>query len=250
VTEMESSRTKAPHTAQSSLTPNWARQRDLVITLLGWLLILGVVFWAASHIIGSLLVLLMAALLAYALIPAVSFLHRFMPRVLAILIIYVLVVGGVAGLIYLIASTAFVQVVALAHAASQLAQSGQHSPLAPLLATLRRFGIADTQLQTAKQQFIGQIQGLAQDVIPLLHGIFSGVLDTILVAVLSVYLLIDGERVIGWLKTNAPMSYRTWVLFSLVTLERVVGGYIRGQLLLCSLVGVLVGAGMAILQIP
>ena len=40
------------------------------------------------------------------------------------------------------------------------------------------------------------------------------------------------------------------VSFILDTLERVVGGYIRGQLLLAFLIGVLVGVGMGIIGVP
>src|SRR5579875_2099106 len=242
---IDTAQAKAPARA-----PNLARQRDLVLTVLGWLVIVGVVLWAASHIISSLLVLLVAALLAYALAPGVMLLARFLPRFLALIIVYVLVVGAIGGLIYLIASTAVAQITTLAHTASQLTQPGSHNPLSQLLPTLRRFGVTDSQIQTARQQLINQAQGLAQDVIPLLQGIFNAVLDTILVTVLSVYLLIDGQRVITWLRTNAPRSYRSRVVFSLETVERVVGGYIRGQLALCTLVGVLVGAGMALFQIP
>jgi predicted PurR-regulated permease PerM len=38
--------------------------------------------------------------------------------------------------------------------------------------------------------------------------------------------------------------------FLLDTLQRVVGGYIRGQLLLCGLIGLLVGLGMQIIGVP
>src|SRR5947208_8441273 len=38
--------------------------------------------------------------------------------------------------------------------------------------------------------------------------------------------------------------------FLLDTLQRVVGGYIRGQVLLCGLVGVLVGVGMQVIGVP
>ncbi len=38
--------------------------------------------------------------------------------------------------------------------------------------------------------------------------------------------------------------------FLLDTLQRVVGGYVRGQLIMCSLIGVLVGAGMYVIGVP
>ena len=55
----------------------------------------------------------MAALLAYALAPAVKVLERVMPRFLAILIVYLIVLGALSALLYLIVSTAIVQFASL-----------------------------------------------------------------------------------------------------------------------------------------
>ncbi|HUY79270.1 MAG TPA: AI-2E family transporter [Ktedonobacterales bacterium] len=239
-----------PVTPDDRRALRWARQRDIVLTIIGWLFVVAVILWAASHIARSLLVLLIAVLLAYALAPVVTFLRRFMPRWLAILVVYLVVVALLAGLIYLIVTSLISQLVSLTHTIAQLSKPGGNSALNAMLATLHQYGVSDSQLLSARQQLLSQLEGLAQNAIPLLTGIFSGALDAILVVVLSVYLLIDGERLIAWLKANAPLSYRSRVRFTFNTLQRVVGGYIRGQLLLCTLVGVLVGAGMAVFQVP
>ena len=239
-----------PVTPDDRRALRWARQRDIVLTIIGWLFVVAVILWAASHIARSLLVLLIAVLLAYALAPVVTFLRRFMPRWLAILLVYLVVVALFAGLIYLIVTSLISQLVSLTHTIAQLSKPGGNSALNAMLATLHQYGVSDSQLLSARQQLLSQLEGLAQNAIPLLTGIFSGALDAILVVVLSVYLLIDGERLIAWLKANAPLSYRSRVRFTFNTLQRVVGGYIRGQLLLCTLVGVLVGAGMAVFQVP
>ncbi|HEV2458377.1 MAG TPA: AI-2E family transporter, partial [Ktedonobacterales bacterium] len=74
--------------------------------------------------------------------------------------------------------------------------------------------------------------------------------DAVLVTVLSIYLLVDGERVIQWVRQSAPVKHRPRVTFAVLTLQRVVGGYIRGQLILCTLIGSLVGLGMGLLGVP
>ena len=66
----------------------------------------------------------------------------------------------------------------------------------------------------------------------------------------SIYLLIDGSRVTNWLRNNMPVQQRGRIGFLLETLERIVGGYIRGQLLLSTMVGLLVGIGMALFHVP
>jgi predicted PurR-regulated permease PerM len=84
----------------------------------------------------------------------------------------------------------------------------------------------------------------------LIAGVFGGLLEFILVIVLSIYLAVDGHRAVTWLKTYSPIHARPRINFLLTTLERVVGGYIRGQITLSALIGVLVGVSMAVLQVP
>lgn len=83
-----------------------------------------------------------------------------------------------------------------------------------------------------------------------LRGIFDSVLDVIVVEILSIYLLLDGSRVFRWLRENMPIPQQKRGYFLLDTLQTVVGGYIRGQLVLSLLIGTLVGAGMAIFRVP
>jgi predicted PurR-regulated permease PerM len=84
----------------------------------------------------------------------------------------------------------------------------------------------------------------------LIRGIFNFILDTIIVAVVSIYMLIDGERITSWLRNNMPSTQQHRMNFLLETLQRIVGGYIRGQLFLSVMIGVLVGVGMFVLGVP
>lgn len=69
-------------------TVKWIRRAFITITILGWIALAWVAVQVASHIIQALLLLMIAGLFAYALAPAVHFLERFMPRLPAILIVY------------------------------------------------------------------------------------------------------------------------------------------------------------------
>src|SRR5215470_13148026 len=84
----------------------WARRRDVPIAILAWTAVVAVILWAAGHIIRALLLLAIAALLAYALAPAVKLLQRFMPRALAVFIVYIIVLSGLSFLFYQVVSTA------------------------------------------------------------------------------------------------------------------------------------------------
>lgn len=218
---------------------NWARWRDIPLAILAWIVLVMVILWMASHIVDALLVLIIAALLAYALAPLVKLLERIMPRPLAIGVVYLLVLGGLGGLLYVSFNTAIQQFTTLA----KNLQDFQNSPLTH---GLRRLGLSQAQIDQLGQQVINQGQGIANSLVPFLLSTFSVILDVIVVTVLSIYLLIDGIRMNQWLRVHTPLVQRDRVWFILDTVERIVGGYIRGQVILATLIGLLVGVGLQI----
>jgi predicted PurR-regulated permease PerM len=238
--------TASPQLATRS---KWAERRDIPIAILAWIALGLFTLWAASFITRTILVIIVAALLAYALAPAVRLLSRVMPRVLAILIVYLFVLGGISMLLYFIINTTIQEVSALITNLEPILVPKGNQP-SQLVVFLGRFGITQQQITGFGNQIISQANGFIGGVVPLLTSIFSAALDIIIVAVLSIYLLIDGARLKRWIEQHAPMVLRERTQFALNTLERVVGGYIRGQLTLSLLIGVLVGVGMSIFRLP
>ena len=229
--------------------PHWARRRDIAVTILVWLVIAVAAIWAAAYVIRAILILIVAALLAYALMPAVVFLTRWLPRWMALIVVYLAFMSVIGALGYLIVATAAQQIAALGHQVSVLITPGNGGS-SPLVQKLEQLGIPRAQIDSAFAQISRQSQVLAAGLVPFLEGFFNGVLDAVLVTVLSIYLLVDGERLIIWLRTSAPIKYRPRVTFVIEAFQRVVGGYIRGQLILCTLIGVMVGVGMGLLGVP
>jgi predicted PurR-regulated permease PerM len=228
----------------------WMRRCGLPFTILAWTGVALLLLWLVGHVIQTLFLLTFAALLAYALAPAVALLARLMPRFLAILVVYLIVLGTISALLYLIVRTAIVQFVSLADYVRLLLTPSSTGQLTPLEQAAQSFGISSSQIATARDQLVASIQGFVGSVVPLLTGLVSGVLDVVLVAVLSIYLLIDGTRVSDWLRRNMPQQQQGRMRFLLDTLQRVVGGYLRGQILLCALLGLLVGIGMQLIGVP
>lgn len=229
------------------MSAQWIRRVCIPLVILAWIALVAVVLWVAAHVARSLLLLTIAGLLAYALAPLVKWFQRIMPRFLAILVVYVVVLLGICGVLFFLSRAALAQAEALKNQAGGLLQPGQSSPLQGVLASL---GIDATQMQNVRQTITGHLGGLVDNVVPLLRGVFDFVVDVIVVAMLSIYLLIDGERVFRWLRENMPIAQQKRGFFLLDTLSSVVGGYIRGQLALALLIGVLVGAGMALFRVP
>jgi predicted PurR-regulated permease PerM len=231
-------------------TAKWTRRRDIPLAILAWSGVVLLVLWAAGHVTRTILVLVIASLLAYSLAPLVTFLERVMPRVFAILIVYLIVLGGISTILYFVIHTASEQITSLSHYLRMLLTPGTAAHPSSLEQSLRPFGISASQIASARDQILASTTGLAGDIVPLLTGIINVGLDFIVVAVLSIYLLIDGARVGQWLRRSMPRRQRGRVRFLLETLQRIVGGYIRGQIVLCVLIGLLVGVGMGIIGVP
>ncbi|MBX5450317.1 MAG: AI-2E family transporter, partial [Thermogemmatispora sp.] len=209
----------------------WTRRRDIPLAILAWMALGVLALWGISHIAHSLLMLVIAALLAYAIAPAVRLLERFVPRLVAILLVYLVVLGGLSILLYFVITTTIEQIVSLAHYGQQMLTPRPGGSVTPLEEILNRFGISASQLSDLRQQLFSQLQNIATSALPIVTGVFEGILDIIIVMVLSIYLLIDGERAVRWLRRGVPTRQRARTRFLLDTVERVVGGYIRGQLL-------------------
>jgi predicted PurR-regulated permease PerM len=201
----------------TAVIATWMRRCGLPLAILAWSAVALLLLWLAGHVIQSLLLLTIAALLAYALAPGVKLLERVMPCFLAILIVYLLVLGALSALLYLIVSTAISQFVSLSDYVRFLLTPGRSGQLTPLEQTLRSFGISQSQIASARDQVIAGIEGLAGSVVPLLTGLFGAVLDVILVAVLSIYLLAGGSRVSDWLRRNIPDQQQGRMKFLLDT---------------------------------
>jgi hypothetical protein len=68
----------------------WATRRDTILTILLWGAAIGIIVWLLSHIVQVVLLLSISAIIAFAIAPITVVLERFLPRFLAILVVYVL----------------------------------------------------------------------------------------------------------------------------------------------------------------
>src|SRR5947208_16546359 len=104
-----------PHTTRDvdsvAVIAKWIRRCGLPLALLAWTGVALLILWLAGHVIQTLLLLTMAALLVYALAPAVQFLERVIARFLAIVIVYLIFVGLLSATLYLLVSQTIMQVI-------------------------------------------------------------------------------------------------------------------------------------------
>ena len=233
----------------------WITARNIGLTILVWVAIAFIVAWTIGHFITSVILFVIAALLAYAISPGVAWLHRLrVPRPLAIALVYLVTLAALGAVLFYIGSTAIAQVVSFAKALPDLLRPTTPQQPSPLFSLLKPLGLTAEQYNQYRQDVITQVTAsagtFASNAIPVVTGIASGLINFVLVLILSIYLVIDGPRAINWLRGAAPANQRGRVLFYLDILISKVGGYIRGQLIMSTFIGLMVGGGMAAFQVP
>src|SRR5262249_16078682 len=151
---------------------------------------------------------------------------RWMPRPIALAIVYLGLLGTIGVFGYFVVTTAITEFTVLANQVRVLLSPGPNGQPAPLVQELEHLGLQQDQITTASNQIVATLQQWTSQAVPILTRILNGVLDTVLVLVMSIYLLIDGQRVARWTSTRTPLAYRARITSFLGTLQRVVGGYI------------------------
>lgn len=234
-------------------TSSLRRTLYVPLIILAWAAVILTAGWLVEHVVKTFLMLVLSAVVAFALTPLVSILSRWMPRILGIAVGYILGFAVVLGLGALLVITAAAQVTHLVHSLPQYAHQAQN--LEPqIVRLLGPFGVTHAKFQHAQQQGIAYAQGvgttLAKGSLSIVAGIVGGVIDIVLVLILSVYLTANGPKIANWLRKETPGQQRWRADLLIGIFNKVVGGYIRGMLAMSTLIGTLVGVGMWVLHVP
>jgi len=234
-------------------TRSWYRRLIVLLTILAALVLAVMILSGVSHIVTSLLVVVIAAFIAYAIAPVVEVFHKVMPRPLAILLAYLIVIVILGAVSYVVVSTAVIQIGVLAGNIRVWLTPNAKGQIT-LLALLLKVGLTPTQITSLQQQIEGTLSNvagsLAGGILPILGGVAGGMLNILLTIVISIYLLVDGAHAVELIRKAIPRSRRGQFGSTIEILQRVVGGYIRGQILLCTIIGIVVGVGLFVLQFP
>jgi predicted PurR-regulated permease PerM len=225
---------------------NWQRVRDILIVVI----CIGILVWAAFSIIGifvhAILLLLLAMAVAFLVTPLVNFLHRYIPRLFATLIIYIFVLSGLIALCYALVFSLIQQV---DYFSTHLPGYVQNLPTTytATLDWLIKQGIPissiNKAISTIEDQANALALSLAANLVSIVQIVTDVIVNILLVAVLSFYLTLDGKRIRNALVNLAPKRSMPHVVLFEDALNRVVGNYIRGQLTLAAIIGVLAGVG-------
>ena len=227
---------------------NWQRTRDILISMI----CIGIIVWYAWGLllgvfVHAVVLLLLSLAVAFLLTPAVNFLAKNgIPRAAATLIMYVVVLAVLGGLAYALVFSLIQQVLAFSDKIALYA-----SQLPTLSAKFQQFlvaqGIPQSSINSALSEIQGQATSFAQstatNVLNIALIVTNTLIDLLLVLVLSFYFTLDGKHLRDSIISIVPKRSMPHVLLFEDALNRVVGNYIRGQLTLALIIGVLAGVG-------
>jgi predicted PurR-regulated permease PerM len=245
---------KAPVQPAPTTRDVWNRRLVFLRIILILVILAGILFWLSSQIIVVLLIFLVAALLAYAIVPVIDLLHRIMPRFLAMALVYLVAIAAFGFIAYITVKTLIPQLNSLAQDVQNFVSPGSNGQESPLDQMLQSLGFTQSQINSAAEQVHTQLtsnfSNFAKSAEQAIGGLISAGFNILITIVVSVYLLVDGYRFGNWLISSSPISQRGWVSSVLEILQRVVGGYIRGQIIMSTCMGVMQFIGMSILGVP
>jgi predicted PurR-regulated permease PerM len=231
----------------------WQRALYLPLAILAWLAVLVVIGWLMGYVTKTIVMIALAGVLAFALSQLANLFARWMPRLIAIGLAYLLGVGVVVGLGAFIIATVTGQITTLVTNLPAYQQQMQaYEPR--LIEWLQPFGVTPSALQSTQDQVISELETLgtsvARESVSRLAAVVSALIDTVLILILSVYLAANGPDLVTWLNAAVPSNRRRHVRFLVTVVNRVIGGYVRGTFTLAAIIGILVGAGLWLLGVP
>ena len=231
----------------------WLRVCLIFITIIAGVEVL-VIGWSVVSRFMHIVVLLIASfIVSFLLSPLVGRLQRWgLKRPLAILLVYLVIFGALALAFTLLVGPLTTQLQAFIKQLPTLVQ-GQSNWINRLQGWLQHHG-ANVDLSHVRQQVTDYITKAAGTILgstlAIVTGIVGVIFDLILVLAITFYLLLDGHAMNFRMVRLLPAAWRDrWFLIQAAT-TKVLGGYVRGQILVSLTVATLSWMGCLILGVP
>ena len=203
------------------------------------------------QISGILVLLFVSFLFAAALDPIVDFLQRRkIPRGLGVLFIYILIfyvlAVSLSSLVPLIAK----QVIDIGKSVADFVQnltsnSPQASPLAKQFKPIFDEIYQAIDLKTAAEQIQSALQVLATQLL----NISFGLMNLVLVLVLTFFMTVEERALHDFFLSLFPSRYGNYISTRMEAVKEKIGHWLRGQLLLSLVAGVLTYLGLLVLNV-
>ena len=201
------------------------------------------VLWLLARLWSILLLLFIAVLLAAAIYPAVRRLERVgLPRTAAVAVVFVGLLVAIAGILGLLIPPLIDEGRAFAAELPNYVNDAER--------ILERNPDIQQRLQEAAEGGAADPSTIFGGFLTVGEGLVSGISNSLILLVLTIYILVDGERIYDWLVRYLPPDQRDKLDRAIPEVSRVVSGYVVGQLLTSAIFGVFTFTVLTILDVP
>lgn len=105
-------------------------------------------------------------------------------------------------------------------------------------------------LQVALENIGSQLKNIAGNTFTAIQVVFNGIFNAILVLVLAFFMTINEQGIERFFVSIFPLRYEAYILAKSHAIKKGVGAWLRGQLLLCFIIGALTYIVLLILGVP
>ena len=197
------------------------------------------------RVIDVLALVFVAIIFATALEPSVNWLNRRrIPRALSVLILYLVIFFVLSLIIVLMVPPLIDQVTELARSFpyyyekllsvfSYVSGTGQDQVAISLQQSLQSLGANLTQATSS--------------ILSTLVSIFGGIFQFIILLTVAFYLVIEEDGIMRFIRSVTPSAYQPYIVQMMRRLKAKLGSWLRGQLLLMLIIGLLTYLGLSLL---
>jgi len=187
--------------------------------------------------------LLFAVVIASGIEPAILWLRRYrIPRTLAVIMIYALMVCIVSGVLYMIVPTVIEEADGFFSKFSAFrAENFQNVPFSQILEIIQKNGTG------VFSGGLGQFGALTGNIFQIISTVFGSVVSGVILVVVSFYLAAQERGIENFLRVVTPLEYEEYMIDLWSRSQAKMGQWLRAQLLLAVLVGLLVYFSLIIL---
>lgn len=232
------------------LPPSQVHPKTVVVVLATVLLFVGALylFWELRQIVRWTLI---AVFLAVALNPEVNWLNRRMPRIVAILLIYLALLLALVGLSALVLPPLIAQIRSFVDTVVRLARQpgGAEQALQQLAGRFGLGGYVDN-LRAQAEGLANQLSSAAGPLLALASGIIGSITALISILLITFFLLLDGERFVERGLNLVSPAGRPRMSRVLQKSSRAVYGYVSGNLAISLIAGITAFIVMEIVRVP
>ncbi|MEA2515529.1 MAG: hypothetical protein QOJ59_5018 [Thermomicrobiales bacterium] len=199
--------------------------------------------WLLARIWNILLLLFIAVLLAAAVNPIIRRLQRQgVPRGGAVAIVFLALLGTLAGILLLVIPPLIDEGRAFAADLPSYVEKTQR--------LLRDNPDLYQRIQDAANRGSADPGVVFQGFLAFSSGLIAAISNTVIVLVMTIYILADGKRIYAWCMRYLPEKQEDKVSRALPEISRVVSGYVIGQLITSAMFGAFTFVVLTLVGVP